>query len=75
LQNQALRQILFSQDIWRRLEKEKLMSNENNNRVLSRMGARPLTRSEVEQISGGKLTLASVLLTGPINNPDDLLDQ
>jgi hypothetical protein len=51
------------------------MSNENNNRVLSRMGARPLTRNEVEQITGGKLTLASVLLTGPINNPDDLLDQ
>jgi hypothetical protein len=51
------------------------MSNENNNRVLNRMGARALTRNEVEQIAGGKLTLASVLLTGPINNPDDLLDQ
>jgi hypothetical protein len=53
---------------------EKLMSN-NNNRVLGRVGARALTRNEVEQIAGGKLTLASVLLTGPINNPDDLLDQ
>lgn len=51
------------------------MSNNYDNRVLSRMGARPLTRNEVEQITGGKLTLASVLLTGPINNPDDLLDQ
>jgi hypothetical protein len=75
LQNQALRQILFSQDIWRRLEKEKLMSNENNNRVLGRMGARPLTQSEVELVAGGKLTFATALATGPVNNPDDTFDQ
>jgi len=50
------------------------MSNENN-RVLIRMGARPLTENELEEISGGKLTLASVLGTGPVSNPDEILDQ
>jgi hypothetical protein len=50
------------------------MSNDNN-RVLSRTGARQLTPTEVEQIAGGKLTFASVLLTGPVSNPDDTFDQ
>ena len=49
------------------------MSNDSN-RVLTRMGARQLTQSEMEQITGGKLTLASVLVTGPVSNPDDILD-
>ena len=51
------------------------MSNNNDNRVLIRMGARPLTQNEVEQVTGGKITLASELLTGPVSNPDDILDQ
>jgi hypothetical protein len=51
------------------------MSNHNDNRVLSRMGARQLTPNEVERVAGGKLTLASVLLTAPVSNPDELLDQ
>jgi hypothetical protein len=55
--------------------KEKLMSNNNDNRVLIRMGARQLTENEVEQVTGAKLTLASDLLTGPVSNPDDILDQ
>ena len=51
------------------------MSNNNDNRVLIRMGARQLTQNEVEQVAGGKLTFASVLVTGPVNNPDDTFDQ
>jgi len=55
--------------------KEKCMSNTDNNRVLTRMGARSLTEKEMEEICGGKLTLASVLGTGPVSNPDEILDQ
>lgn len=51
------------------------MSNENNNRVLTRMGARQLTKNEIEQVTAAKLTLASDLATGPVSNPDDILDQ
>jgi len=51
------------------------MSNNNENRVLSRMGARQLTPNEIEQVAGGKLTFASVLVTGPVNNPDESFDQ
>ena len=56
-------------------EKEKSMSNNSENRVLSRMGARQLTQNEVEQVAGGKLTFATALLTGPANNPDETFDQ
>ena len=51
------------------------MSNNNDNRVLIRMGARQLTQKEVEQVAGAKATLASDLATGPVSNPDDILDQ
>lgn len=51
------------------------MSNNDENRVLSRMGARQLTQNEVEQVAGGKITVASVLITGPVNHPDESLDQ
>ena len=51
------------------------MSNNNENRVLSRMGARQLTANEIEQVAAAKLTFASVLVTGPVNNPDDTFDQ
>jgi hypothetical protein len=50
------------------------MSNDNN-RVLTRMGARSLTEKEMEEITGAANTLASSLATGPVNNPDDILDQ
>jgi hypothetical protein len=51
------------------------MANNDNNRVVSRIGAHELTAEEVEKIGGGKLTFASVLLTGPVSNPDEQLDQ
>ena len=51
------------------------MSNNNKNRVLSRMGARQLTPNELDQVAAAKLTFASVLVTGPVNNPDDTFDQ
>ena len=50
------------------------MSNDNK-RVLVRMGTRSLTENELQEISGGKITLASVLGTGPVSNPDEILDQ
>jgi len=51
------------------------MSN-NENRVLSRMGARQLTRNEIEQIAAGAggFTHASHTLTGPASNPDTGVD-
>lgn len=52
------------------------MSNENNKRVLTRMGARQLTQNEIEQIAGSRLnTLATALPTNPISHPDTMLDQ
>lgn len=50
------------------------MSNDNN-RVLVRMGTRSLTENELKEIKGGALTLASVLGTLPVSNPDEILDQ
>jgi hypothetical protein len=50
------------------------MSNDQN-RVLNRMGAHELTPEEIDRVAGAKLTFASVIVTGPISNPDDLLDQ
>ena len=47
----------------------------NENRVLSRMGARQLTQNESEEVAGGKLTFASVLFTAPVSNPDETFDQ
>jgi hypothetical protein len=55
--------------------KEKFMSNNNENRVLSRMGARQLTPNEIEQVAAAKLTFASVLITAPVSNPDESFDQ
>lgn len=51
------------------------MSNDHNNRVLTRTGARQLTEAELDQIAAAKLTFASSLPTGPASNPDDILDQ
>ncbi|HEY7402260.1 MAG TPA: hypothetical protein VIB39_01965 [Candidatus Angelobacter sp.] len=50
------------------------MSNENNNRVLSRMGARQLAQNEIDEVAGGIPTLLSVILTGSSSNPDHRLD-
>lgn len=51
------------------------MSNNKENRVLCRNGARQLTHGEVEHVAGGKLTFATGLITGTANNPDDTFDQ
>jgi hypothetical protein len=47
----------------------------DNNRVLTRRGARSLTEKEMEQITAAANTLASSLGTGTASNPDDILDQ
>ncbi len=49
------------------------MSNDNN-RVLTRMGARELTQNEVKQITGAGATLLSVIVTNTAGNPDQRLD-
>jgi hypothetical protein len=47
----------------------------NNNRVLTRRGARQLTQKEIEQITGTAATVATALPTSPISHPDTLFDQ
>jgi hypothetical protein len=49
------------------------MSN-NNNRVLTRRGARQLSQDEMEQTSGAAATLLSVIVTNSLGNPDQRLD-
>jgi hypothetical protein len=52
------------------------MSKENDNRVLSRMGARQLTRSEIERVTGAQTsTIGTLILTGNIHNPDRHVDE
>jgi hypothetical protein len=51
------------------------MSDNNENRALSRTGARQLTVNEIEQVAAAKLTFASVLITAPVSNPDETFDQ
>lgn len=53
------------------------MSNNTENRVLNRMGARQLTQNEIDQINGARLvpTLLSVLITGPASHPDEFRDE
>lgn len=53
------------------------MSTHTNDRVLGRLGARELTRDELQNIVGGDsslLTLLSVIFTLPVANPDHHLD-
>jgi hypothetical protein len=50
------------------------MSNDNN-RVLTRRGARQLTQKEMEQITGSAATVATALPTGTPSHPDTMLDQ
>ena len=69
----------FAQDVWGRNKnwKEKFMSNNNNdNRVLGRMGARQLTSNELEQITaaGGPFTRASLTGTGTMLSTDSDMD-
>jgi hypothetical protein len=49
------------------------MSNDNN-RVLTRRGARQLTPNEIDQTSGAGATLLSVIVTNTNGNPDQKLD-
>lgn len=51
------------------------MSNTGDNRVLSRKGARQLNLSEIEQITGGKITPLTLLLTGSPSGTDESPDQ
>lgn len=50
------------------------MSNNNENRVLSRMGARQLTSNELEQITGAGFTRASLTGTNTMSSPDTDMD-
>jgi hypothetical protein len=52
------------------------MSNNNENRVLNRRGARQLTPNELEQITGagGGNTRASLTGTNTMSNPDSDMD-
>jgi hypothetical protein len=54
-------------------KKETAMPN-NNNRVLTRRGARQLTQDEIEQTSGAVNTLLSVIVTNTNGNSDQKLD-
>jgi hypothetical protein len=54
--------------------KEKFMSNEGN-RVLNRKGARRLTAQEIAQITGGKITPLTLMLTGSSSGMDERPDQ
>jgi hypothetical protein len=50
------------------------MSNNNENRVLTRRGARQLTSDELEQIAGGGFTRASLTGTNTMHSPDTDMD-
>ena len=52
------------------------MSNNNENRVLTRRGARQLTADELEQITGagGPFTRASLTGTNIMHSPDTDMD-
>ena len=50
------------------------MSNNNDNRVLNRMGARQLSQDEIGGVTGGIPTLLSVIRTGTPTYQDYSLD-
>jgi hypothetical protein len=52
------------------------MSNNNENRVLTRRGARQLTSDELQQINGagGPFTRASLTGTNAMHSPDTDMD-
>ena len=51
------------------------MSSNNHNRVLTRKGARRLSAEEIEQITGGKITPLTLMLTGSASGMDESPDQ
>lgn len=52
-----------------------MTENNNDNRVLNRRGARPLSNNELDEIAGGVLfSVASRLITGSVASPDFELD-
>lgn len=51
------------------------MSNNNNNRVLTRRGARRLSAEEIAQVTGGKITPLTLMLTGSPSGTDETPDQ
>lgn len=51
------------------------MSKTENNRVLTRRGARELTREELDQIAGSLNTFASNTGTGTVSSSDCDFDQ
>ena len=51
------------------------MSSNNNNRVLNRNGARRLSDQEIAQITGGKITPLTLMLTGSPSGTDETPDQ
>lgn len=46
----------------------------DNNRVLTRRGARQLSHDEMEQATGAAITLLSVIVTNTAGSPDQRLD-
>jgi len=50
------------------------MSNNNDNRVIGRVGARQLTSEELEQTAGGEITRASLTGTNMVSSPDTDMD-
>jgi hypothetical protein len=50
------------------------MSNNNDNRVLCRVGARQLTQNEVEQVAGAGFTRASLTGTNTVSSSDTDMD-
>jgi hypothetical protein len=50
------------------------VSNEDN-RVLTRRGARRLSAQEIEQVTGGKITPLTLMLTGSPSGTDESPDQ
>ena len=50
------------------------MSNNHENRVLTRRGARQLTSDELEQITGAGITRASLTGTNNMPSPDTDMD-
>jgi hypothetical protein len=50
------------------------MSNNSDNRVIGRIGARQLTADELEQIAGGGFTRASLTGTNTVSSPDTDMD-
>jgi hypothetical protein len=56
-------------------KRRKLMSN-NDNRVLIRKGARPLTQNEIDEVTGSILpSILSVIRTGTPVAPDFTTDE